>query len=162
MVAFAIPAAIGAGLGLLINPDDPLKGAATGAAIGAGGAALPGLLAGSGAAGAAAGGAGAGGIAAGGAAPIVEAAPSVAGGGIPAGDAFLPGLLADPQFNTQVSTNAPQGFFQRNENALVGGAISAAPQFLPEEKPPPSPGSLSPGQFQPSENLFFQLRRKRR
>ena len=54
---------VGAGVGALFNKKNPLEGAAMGAALGYGGAALPGLLGGSGAAGAATGEAAASGLA---------------------------------------------------------------------------------------------------
>ena len=157
--ALLAPILLGAGVGALSNPDDPLKAGLIGGAVGGLGAAAPnpfqggGLLSTTGA----------------GSAPIVEqgsqlALPSVASemAGTAGGVADL-GQALQFEKAQQAAALLPQdtpGFTSKLATGLLSNAGSFVP---PKESQQFAPaGSLPQGQAPMPNNLFMQFNRRRR
>lgn len=139
-----IPLLIGAGLGAATSPDDRLKGALLGGALGGVGG---GLL-------------GAGG---GAAAATPTASPVLPGLG--AELAGTAGGVADLGGALKATSLLPQeapGFKQQLALGLLNNAGSFIPQQQQQQQPQAPTGSLKRPAFQPSQNLFLNFRRRRR
>lgn len=183
MVFPLIPLAIGGLLGALIDPDDPLKGGLRGAALGAGGAALGGLLS------PAVAGAAPIGVGSGSALPTLGAELAGTAGGLPGAgltDAFAAGNIGLPSLSSELagtSAGIPgglggvlpgdkarqaaqllpkesPGFQQQLVTGLLSNAGSLVPQGQPAQRAPA--GSLPRPAFNPAQNLFLNFQRRRR